>query len=232
MRHTYARVLAIVAFVGLISSPAATTPITAEALPSHAKYRGLTYGEWTSMWWQAVFATPIEAGSHPLIDGGAFGGNNHTVFLSAPVAPVGSQTTLRVTVPAGTNLFVPIITVECSVAEDPPFHGDDETELRSCANGLLDLVSDPYAEIDGRPVGDPGAYRVESPLFHWGPLPAGNPLGLSAGTQSDAVGAGYFLLLRPFNVGEHRIVVRANVAEFGIAVDTEFIINVEPQPAN
>ena len=120
MRHTYARVLAIVAFVGLISSPAATTPVTAEALPSHAKYRGLTYGEWTSMWWQAVFATPIEAGSHPLIDGGAFGGNNHTVFLSAPVAPVGSQTTLRVTVPAGTNLFVPIITVECSVAEEPP----------------------------------------------------------------------------------------------------------------
>jgi hypothetical protein len=232
MRYTYARVLAVVAFAGLLSSAAATAPITAEGVPSHAKYRGLTYGEWTSMWWQAVFATPIEAGSHPLITGGAFGGNNRTVFLSAPVAPVGSQTTLRVSIPAGTNLFVPIITVECSVAEDPPFHGDDETELRSCANGLLDLVSDPYAEIDGRPVGDPGAYRVESPLFHWGPLPAGNPLGLSAGTQSDAVGAGYFLLLAPFSVGDHRIVVRANVAEFGIAVDTEFIINVEPQRGN
>ena len=114
------------------------------------------------------------------------------------------------------------------MAEDPPFHGDDEAELRACANGLLDLVSDPYAEIDGRPVKDPGAYRVESPLFRYGPLPAGNPLGLPPGTQSDAVGAGYFLLLPPFSVGEHRIIVRANVPDFGIAVDAEFIVNVEP----
>ena len=129
---------------------------------------------------------------------------------------------------AGTHLFVPIITVECSVAEAPPFHGEDEAELRACANGLLDLVSDPYAKIDGRPVEDPGAYRVESPLFRYGPLTADNVLGLPPGTQSDAVGAGYVLLLPPFSVGVHRIIVRANVADFGIAVDAEFIINVKP----
>ena len=137
------------------------------------------------------------------------------VFLSAPVLPAGSpRVTIPVTIPAGTPLFVPIITVECSVAEEPPFHGDDEAELRACANGLLDLVTDPYAEIDGRPVKDPGAYRVESPLFRYGPLPAGNVLGLPPGTQSDAVGAGYFLLLPPFSAGVHRIIVRANVADF------------------
>jgi hypothetical protein len=70
---------------------------------------------------------------------------------------------------------------------------------------------------------------VESPLFRYGPLPAGNVLGLLPGTQSDAVGAGYFLLLPPFSVGVHRITVRADVAAFGIASDAEFIINVEPQ---
>jgi len=230
MRHICAPVLAVVALGGLLSSQATTATLGAAPgdPPSHAKYRGLTDGEWTAAWWQAVLAIPIEAGSHPLIDGGAFGGNNRTVFLSAPVAPAGTQATLRVTIPSGTHLVVPMITVECSVAEDPPFHGDDEAELRACANGLLDLVSAPYAEIDGRPVSDPGAYRVESPLFRWGPLPAGNPLGLPPGTQSDAVGAGYQLLLPPFSVGEHRIVLRANVPDFGIAVDAEFIVNVEP----
>jgi len=229
MRHICARVLAVVAFGGLLSSQATTATFAAVPgdLPSHAKYRGLTYGEWTAAWWQAVFALPIEGGSHPLINGGAFGGNNRTVFLSAPVAPAGSQATLRVTIPPGTHLFVPIITVECSVAEAPPFHGENEAELRACANGLLDEVSDPSATIDGRPVENPEAYRVDTPLFRYGPLTADNVLGLPPGTQSDAVGAGYVLLLQPFSVGVHRIRVRAAVPAFGIAVDAETIINVE-----
>jgi hypothetical protein len=245
MRHTCASVLAVVAFAGLLSSPANTAPMTADHVDGsgreqaspvdtggprpQAKYKGLTSGEWLAVWWQAVFATSIEGGSHPLIDGGAFGGNNRTVFLAGPVLPAGSpKVTTRVTIPPGTYLVVPIITVECSVAEAPPFHGEDEAQLRACANGLLDLVSDPYAEIDGTPVHDPGAYRVESPLFRYGPLTTTNVLGLPPGTQSDAVGAGYVLLLPPFSVGVHRISVRANVAAFGLATDAEFIINVEP----
>ena len=225
MRHTCASVLVVVAFAGLLSSPVSTAPITAD----HANYKGLTYGEWMAVWWQAAFATSIEGGSHPLITGGAFGGINRMVFLSAPVLPAGSEkVTVPVTIQPGTHLFVPIITVECSVAEGPPFHGDDEAELRACANGLLDLVSDPSAEIDGRPVQDPGAYRVESPLFRYGPLPADNVLGLPPGTQSDAVAAGYFLLLPPFSAGVHRITVSANVPDFGISVDAEFVITVAP----
>jgi hypothetical protein len=222
MRHTCLRILAVIAFAGLLSSPAATAPVT--------RFKGLTSGEWTAAWWQAVFALPVEAGSHPLITGGAFGGNNHTVFLGGPVVPMGSPTvTIPVTIPPGTNLVVPIITVECSVAEAPPFHGENEAELRACANGLLDAATDPYAEIDGKPVKEPGALRVTSPLFRYGPLPAGNILGMPPGTQSDAVGAAYTLLLPPLSVGVHRLTIRASVPDFGIAVDTEFIINVEPR---
>ena len=143
--------------------------------------------------------------------------------------PAGSpRTIISVTVPPGTHLVVPIITVECSVAEEPPFHGENETELRACANGLLDLVSDPYLAIEGSPVKNPGAYRVDTPLFRYGPLPADNVLGLPPGTQSDSVGAGYVLLIPPLSTGVHRITVRANVAAVGIAVDTEFIVNVDP----
>jgi hypothetical protein len=165
-----------------------------------------------------------------LITGGAFGGNNRTVFLGGPVVSMGSPTvTIPVTIRSGTSLVVPIITVECSVAEDPPFHGGNEVELRACANGLLDAVRDVYAEIDGTAVKDPGALRVASPLFRYGPLPAGNVLGMPPGTQSDAVGAGYTLLLQPFSVGVHRLIIRASVPDFGVAVDTEFLITVEPR---
>jgi hypothetical protein len=164
-----------------------------------------------------------------LIDGGAFGGNNRTVFLGAPVLPAGSpRVTIPVTVPPGTHLVVPIITVECSVAEAPPFYGEDEFQLRACANGLLDEVSEPYAQIDGRVLKDPYTYRVETPLFRYGPLTTDNILGLPPGTQSDAVGAGYVLMLRPLSVGVHRIELRANVFAFNLAVDAEFIITVEP----
>jgi hypothetical protein len=233
MRHICARALTVIAFAGLLSSPATTASATPDhvdstVLPSHARYRGLTYGEWAAVWWQTVFATAIDAGNHhPLIDGGAFGGNNRTVFLGSPVVPEGSpRITLPVTIGRGTHLFLPIITVECSVAEEAPFHGENEAELRACANNLLDLVSDPYAEIDGAPLPNPGGYRVESPRFRYGPLTAKNILGLPPGTQSNAVAAGYFLLLPPLSVGVHRIVVGANVPEIHLASDAEFIINV------
>ena len=233
MRHTRSRVIALVAFAALLSAPATTASAAGDQADGGKRertYKGLTSGEWAAVWWQAVFATETEAGNHPLTTGGALGGTNRTVFLSAPVLPAGSpKVRIPVTIPAGTHLFVPIITVECSVAEEPPFHGDDEASLRACANGLLDAASAPYAAIDGRPVKDPAGSRVESPLFRYGPLTAGNALGLPAGTQSDAVGAGYFLLLPPFSVGVHRIAIRADVGPFGLAVDAEFIVYVKPQ---
>jgi hypothetical protein len=245
MRHAYTRVLAVVTFAGLLSSPATTAhlaaghadgnggkgagPAEAGVLPLHAKYNGLTYGDWMALSWQAAFAIPVEAGSHPLITGGAVGLNSRMVSLWAPVVPAGSpRVTIPVTIPPGQHLSVGMIGVECSVAEPPPFHGENEADLRACANGLLDLASDLYVAIDGRPVQNPDAYRTESPLFRYGPLAGGNYLGLPAGTQSEAVAAGYGLLLSPLGVGVHRLTVRAAVPAFGIAVDGTFIVSVEP----
>lgn len=245
MRRIRTRVLAIVAVASLLSSPAATSllahgsgkgrgpdrgrPVEAKPIPPQSTYRGLTYGDWVARWWQDSFAT-LEAQDDPFaITLGSYGGGNDIVFLAGAVQPAGTPTVrIPVTIPADSYVFVPIITVECSVAEPAPFHGENEEELRACANGLIDLVSDQYAAIDGKPVSNPLAYRTESPLFRYGPLAETNVLHLPAGTQSDAVGAGYFLLLPPFSPGIHRIVVRANVHEAGIGVDAEFIVKVDP----
>ena len=189
----------------------------------------MTYGDWLALSWQAVLATPVEDGRHPLITGGAVRLNNRMVSLWPPVVPAGSpRVTIPITIADGQSLSVEMITVECSVAEPPPFHGEDEADLRACANGLLDLASDLSIAIDGRPAQNPGAYRTESPLFRYGPLPENHPLGLAAGTQSDAVAAGYGVLLSPLSAGVHRITVRASVPAFGIGVDAEFVINILP----
>ena len=232
MRYISARLLVAIAVAGLLSSSVATARLTAdrgESIEPLVEYKGLTAGDWLAVWWQEVFATSIEDGRHPLITGGVFAGNNGIVFLGGPIVPAGSPTTtIRATIPTGAHLFLEVITVECSQAEAPPFHGENEAELRTCANGLLDAVADLAVTIDGKPVAHPGAYRVDTPLFRFGPLTADNVLGLPAATQSDSVGAGYVLLLPPLSPGVHRIAARASVPAFGIVSDTEFILTVRP----
>ena len=198
----------------------------AEVIPPHAKFRGLSYGEWGARFWQAAFATPIVEGDHPFISGGAFGGEDGVVFLAGVV---GSPAEVDVVIPSGTALFIPVINAECSVIEPDPFHGDNEEELRACANGHIDNTSGHFALIDGRPVANLLAYRVESPLFEFGPLPEDNLLGAPAGATSLAVDAGVYLLLSPLSVGEHEVRVGATFDEFGASIDTTFHITVVPR---
>jgi hypothetical protein len=201
-------------------------------IPPHASYRGLTYGEWGAQWWSTVFSIPVVNGSHPVISGGAFDGEKGVLFLSG----TGGGVTLDITIPAGTALFFPVVNSECSVIEPDPFHGDDEEELRSCANGHIDNTSGLFAEIDGVPVNnlDDDAYRVESPLFEFGPLPEDNLLeffGLddTVGATSPSVDAGVYLLLAPLSVGTHTVRFGGTFDEFGFSIDTTYNITVVPK---
>jgi hypothetical protein len=140
---------------------------------------------------------PVVNGNHPLFSGGAFGEQKGVVFLAA----VGGGASIDLTIPARAALFFPVINAECSVLEPDPFHGDNEAELRACANGHIDNTSGLFAAIDGVPVNNLGSYRVESPLFEFAPLPPDNVFGAPAGTTSPAVDAGVYLLLAPLAVG-------------------------------
>jgi hypothetical protein len=193
-------------------------------LPPHANYKGLSYNEWEAKWWQALLAIPVVDGDHPFFTGGVFGGEKGVMFLSG----VGGPTTVEITIPAGTALFFPVLNTECSVAEPDPFHGETEPELRACANGHIDNTSGRFAEIDGVPVKNLDAYRVQSPLFEFGPLPDANALGLPGGTVSASVDAGYYLLLAPLSVGEHVIHFGGTFDEFSFTVDTTYKIKVMP----
>jgi hypothetical protein len=229
-------VVMLVAFVGMMLTPA---PAPGQGgnrnpgvIPPDARYRGLSYGEWQAKWWQAAFALPVVDGYHPLLSGGAFGGEDGVVFLTG----VGGNPTIEVTIPDGTALFFPIINYECSIFEAPPFHGDDEASLRAAANQLMDGVTELAAEIDGRPVNDLTAYRNDSPLFEWGPLPENNIFTFigedaPAGTTSESVDAGAYLLLAPLNVGAHTIHFReTNTGDIVPGtIETTYIIHVVPR---
>ena len=199
-------------------------------IPPHANYRGLSYGEWGAEWWKALFSIPVVDDSHPYLNGGTFGWVKGVLFIMGPIG----EATMDLAIPAGTPLLVAVINAECSILEPDPYHGENESELRACANGHIDNTSGVFAEIDGVAVADLDAYRFESPLFEFGPLPEDNVLaylGLDApaGATSLSVDAGFYLLLAPPCVGTHTIRVGGTYDELGFSIDTTFNITVVPK---
>lgn len=222
------RQLVLVLCGTLLALTSSSSWARAEILPPAGSYAGRTYNEWQVLWWQTAFATPIVNGDHPLISGGVLGEQGGVVML-AGVLGVAS---LDLTVAADMAIFFPIVNIESSVYEPPPFHGDDEASLRANSEGLLDQTTGLFAEIDGVSV-DITPFRFVSPLFTWGPLPADNILGAPTGTTSDAVDAGYYLLVTPLSLGSHTIRFGGTVGgPLSGSIDTTYNINVVPEPAS
>jgi hypothetical protein len=201
-------------------------------IPPQASFRGYSYSELQTLWWQTALSVPVVDGAHPLFNGAPFGGDDGIVFLAGLF---GEGNVVDITIPSGTALFFPILNVEVSEFEPPPFNAIGEEALRARANELLDEVTDLFATIDGRAVNGLDAYRTESGLFTWGPLPEGNifqafGLDAPAGTTSDAYDAGYYLLVKPLSVGEHVIHFGATFGgELSGEIDTTYRVRVVPR---
>ena len=193
-------------------------------IPPNANAYGMTYGEWSAKWWgQWTYSMPVD--EHPLYDtadcsAGQLGkvwflGGTYTA-TSFPGGATGNVNR-SCTVPAGTALFFAVINSEAALLEGD---GERDDELRTKAEYYQDHATGLYAEIDGVPVENLQSYRVQSPLFQYGPLPLNNlpcKNGLGSdctdstkessliGKTSDFVGDGVYLLLPPLSVGEYEI---------------------------
>jgi hypothetical protein len=137
-----------------------------------------------------------------------FLGGTFAVVETSPGVILG-QANRTCAVPVGKALFFPIVNAECSTVEG---NGTTEQELRECAETLGNLIIPESLEatIDGVPLKGLRRYRVQSPLFRFGPLPANNLLEFlgvpaPAGTTSPAVSDGVHLLLHPLSPGRHTI---------------------------
>ena len=86
----------------------------------------------------------------------------------------------------GTRVFVAAYSAECSTVEAPPFHGDNEAELRDCARANVAGFERVTATLDGRPI---ALAQVQTALLNF-VLPPDNIFELEAGTTGQSVGAG------------------------------------------
>lgn len=218
------RLIATFITVALVSTSLADKP-TPQILPVQAHQFGKTYAEWSAAWWQ--WAISIPADHHPLTDTAdcSTGQRGPVWFLGGAFNATG--TAVRTcTLPAGKALFFPVLNVECSTVESPPFFGRNEAELRACAKAFLASAKDLFAEIDGIPVQNViYFYRTQSPLFNFS-APEPNVLGVTGPVTGQSVSDGWYLFLPPLSVGTHTLHFGGKVPEFSQTQDITYHLTV------
>jgi hypothetical protein len=121
---------------------------------------------------------------------------------------VGRLVAVRVSVPPGVFLFLPLLNFEAdNVCVDPPLTID---QLKQEAAQVIDATTELHAMLDGSAISDDlFGFRVKSPVFSYVLPPDDNLAQFFGcdvdGTVTPAVGDGYYLMLPPLPRGQHTI---------------------------
>jgi hypothetical protein len=221
-----------VAAMVLLATIAAGTPARAAAPPAvappTAHPNGASYAEWSARWWQWAFGTAVTPGGpfdEGSIDCGADQPEEHVWFLAGPFNVSGTEPR-RCVVPPGTKLLVPVINVECSDREEPPFFGATPAERADCVNADLFALSDLELTIDDRAVPNLEDFVVTSPDFQFHGVP-GNPVGVVGDGSSTS--RGVFVMLNPLPPGEYVLSFTGSFPAVGFTAAATYELVVAPR---
>lgn len=168
----------------------------------------------TAQWWQTYVSIQNPTDRCDL-------GIDQVVFLNGNgPSPASRSCTLA----AGTTILVPLINVECSSLDDPPFLATTTAARRQCAKGFADQFTDLVLDINGVAVGHLTRLRVPSPPFVFSPV-EGNVFGLHAGT-GDSASDGYWALIGPLAPGTYRVHFGGSLPAFEFTTDTTYTLTV------
>ena len=176
--------------------------------PDSSPY-GLTFGEWTSKWWQWFVSIPNDA-NHPLNDAKGCPSTNQAGpvwFLAGSITGYAERTC---TIPQGKAILQPILMQECSTAEQSSLK--TESELRACAVSSASHFRNMEVTIDGVHLKDMQKYSAVSPLFNV-TFPD-NPIMAATPGTSPAVVAGTWIFLGPLPEGTHEIHRKGESVDF------------------
>lgn len=216
MKHAlkYGRTLALIAtsaFFGISVAPATyAQSVNSAVYPPGNSVSGLTYGEWSESWWQWLLSIPTGPGTdqNPQDDAtGQFCSTNQAGPVWFLAGSGSGQPVIRsCTIPSATSIFFPLVNLECSTQDQPPFHCNDAASCRRCAVTISSGIGPGSlnASLDGQPLlNGVQAFRTQSPFFSF-TTPTSNILG-SGGGPGMSVSDGYWLMLRPLSPGKHTI---------------------------
>jgi hypothetical protein len=197
------------AVVGCLLLPSVSTaaPTPAVAPPSKSL---------TSQWWQTFVSVAASdaAGRCDL-------GIGNVVFLGATATGSASDSC---TLSAGTSILLPLINIECSSLEDPPFFGRNAGKRLVCAKRFADDFTNLSLTINGVAVDNPSRLRVRSKPFEFSPV-NGNIFGIPAGTGG-SVTDGYWALIGPLAPGDYDVVASGSYTPFSFTTSITFHLHV------
>jgi hypothetical protein len=154
--HPWQSLMAVLA-AGLALTVAPTTGSAQIITPDNAQaVTGMTYGEWSAVWWQYVLSPPVSDPNNPLLDPTGAGcavaqSRSSPVFFLVGTAGTGAVTRDECTVPAGKVRFFPLVN---AFDVHVPGDGLDTPELvRQDLLALFGPTTELHASIDGVPVG-------------------------------------------------------------------------------
>lgn len=214
-----------------------------------------TYSEWSAKWWQWALSIPLynPEPNHPLFDGTdcSVAQSGNVWFLGGRFCETGKDCPLpgtivrSCTIPKGTALFIPIVNAEDSLLEETELGGSNLTidSMRTFLAGILDTVTELQLVVDGIPIQNiKEDFRVQSPVYDFTlPPPYYNgdptkpnnvftaiePGNYPAGTYySQAVGDGYYVMLKPLSPGPHTILFSGTFPNDPENPDDDFIISM------
>jgi hypothetical protein len=133
--------------------------------------------------------------------------------------------TRTATIPCGKALFFPVVNTAWETwpaftpaqyppdgyPGDPPFTvpGAEQAARDAIAAGI-DTADVLVVDLDGKPLKIKSDFRVKSTVFTV-TMPSDNLFGIPAGSYSDSVSDGYWVMLAPLSCGQHTIHIHGGI---------------------
>lgn len=236
------RLLVIVAATTTLAGAGSSAFAGGNVLPPQSDAFGHTYGEWLAKWWQWSLAFPVNADPEYGTADISAGQSGHVWFLPAPLG--GATATRTGTVPAGTALFVPVLTFEADNTGCPTYTDYTADQLAGLVQGGWSFATETTCSIDGVAVtgmDDPQTtpYFAQTLPFSYTVASQDNVLANYPGFVNEScipdgttvyptVAGGVCVMIAPLSVGQHAIHITGAVPAFGLFYDVTFNITVAP----
>jgi hypothetical protein len=154
---------------------------------------GVPFAKWTGKWWRWIRSIPRD--TNPALDT-----TGQYCDVSQPYPNVwflagtfGGSVTRYCTIPYGNALLFPIITSVFSFVEDPDLKSEED--LLNAARNDTDTVKQLNFTVDDIKFGQLDQFRVSSGIFD----------DIVDGVQTKLVSDGFWIFLRPPQMGRHTI---------------------------
>jgi len=199
-----------------------------------SKSFGMTYGEWSGVWWQWALGIPAQVTPFLDPDGAQCGTlQRGPVWFLAGTSGPQSSVTRACSIPSGRAIFVPMAGYlnDYPCPEPPAFQpapGQSiEAFLAEGAAAITDQFHVLEAELDGQPVVNLTDFRARSPLVSF--TGAANLSFLDScitGSPQLGVSDGYWLLLKPLSRGNHTLHIKAGTSPSSITQDVTYQLTI------